>query len=217
MNHVSVAASGARTRARFYGCLAHALGSLPTEETSRSLGDMAAQLGFRAQPSDIALRALKQEYMELFVLPNPRYVAPYESAHRIPAQGDPRPPEDARVHPSATAVRRFYRETGVLPGQDIPDHIANEVSFLAYAWSKEAQATPIEAQGWRHLRAEFRREHLLPWVGRLRERVSEQDRLGYYRLALRLLERLLREEEDADAETRWAGVGREAMVGAASA
>lgn len=42
----------------------------------------------------------------------------------------------------------------------------------------------------------FRRGHLIKWIGDLRKKVVERDRLGYYRAALEVAEAVLREEAD---------------------
>ncbi len=196
MKRASMAAGEARRRAAGYACLARVFGALPTEETVQALREIATDLRI-AGATEWPLPDLKREYVELFVIPNARYVAPYETAFR----DEPQPPAcsgSAIGGESALAVGGFYLETGMPVQQDTPDHLANELSFLAYAWSKQAQAVAAEAERWRHLRAEFRREHLLPWVGRLSPIVSQRDRLGYYRLALRVAETLLRHEEQTD-------------------
>ncbi len=197
MKRATKTADEARTRAYFYACLARAFGSPPTEESVQAVREIAAELRI-AGVADWSLLDLKHEYMDLFVIPNPRFVPPYEAAFSEAPEPPPcrRKPLEGE---SALAVGGFYLETGMPLQQEPPDHIANELAFLAHAWSREAQAPPIEAEGWRQTRKEFRREHLLPWLGRLTQTVSGHDRLGYYRVALQAAETLLRSEEESEA------------------
>ena len=77
-------------RARLYGFLAGVFGSPPTEESQHALSDMATVLGIDC-PRELAVSELEREFMDLFVVPNSRYVAPYESAYRDRWLLPPRP------------------------------------------------------------------------------------------------------------------------------
>ena len=151
--------------------------------------------------------------MDLFVVPNPRYVAPYESVYRDCWVLPPGPGKESAeqvigrllMGESTLQVRQAYLQAGVLPEEDLPDHIGNEFRFMAYLWTREAEASDGEAQAWAERRAEFRREHLLKWIGQLRERVAERDRLGHYRVALQVAEAVLLDDSEGDGAQEAAG------------
>lgn len=193
-------------RVRVYGFLAGVFCSAPTAESVRAVSQMALTLGISC-PERLSLSELEREFMDLFVVPNPRYVAPYESVYRDrwllePASGTepgtrpaPLVMERLLMGESTMAVRQAYLQVGVLPEEDLPDHIANELRFMAHLWAREAEAGG-DAPGLADLRQWFREEHLLKWIGQLREKVAERERLGYYRVALEVAETVLQGDAD---------------------
>ena len=193
-------------RVRIYGFLAGVFCSAPTAESVHAVSQMALTLGISC-PEALSLSELEREFMDLFVVPNPRYVAPYESVYRDrwplePASGTepgegsaPLVMERLLMGESTMAVRQAYLQAGVLPEEDLPDHIANELRFMAHLWAREAEADG-EAPGLADLRQRFREEHLLQWIGQLREKVAERERLGYYRVALEVAEAVLQGDAD---------------------
>jgi len=193
-------------RVRIYGFLARVFCSAPTAESVHAVSQMALTLGISC-PEGLSLGEVEREFMDLFVVPNPRYVAPYESVYRDrwllePASGTepgkgsaPLVMERLLMGESTMAVREAYLQAGVLPEEDLPDHIANELRFMAHLWAREAEAGG-DAPGLTDLRQRFREEHLLKWIGQLREKVAERERLGYYRVALEVAETVLQGEAD---------------------
>lgn len=189
----------AEARACIYAFLARVFRSHPTDGSVRALAEMATALGI-ASPTNVALDALDREYTELFVVPGPRYVAPYESVFRdrwqVPAvlKRGSNPGEGVRMikgllmGESTLAVRQSYLDAGVLPDEDLPDHIANELRFLAYLWQQAARC-PADQVAVVHERcARFRHEHVLTWIGQLRQKVAAVERLGFYSAALAVAE-----------------------------
>ena len=193
-------------RVRVYALLAGVFCFPPTAESAHAVSQMALTLGISC-PEGAALSDLEREFMDLFVVPNPRYVAPYESVYRDrwllePASGTeagkgPAPVvmERLLMGESTMAVRQAYLQVGVLPEEDLPDHIANELRFMAHLWAREAEAGGA-APGLADLRQRFREEHVLKWIGQLREKVAERERLGYYRVALEVAEAVLQHDAD---------------------
>lgn len=191
-------------RQNIYAFLANVLTSRPTADTVGRVRQMAEVLGIPC-PDAWPIGDLEQEYVDLFVVPNPRYVAPYESVYRdawlLPVAPDPESPFAARsrmikglvMGESTAAVRECYREAGLAPSEELPDHIANELRFMAYLWERETQ-TPQERGRYATLRARFRDEHLLKWVGLLQARLRESERLAYYSLVLQVVETVLQDE-----------------------
>ncbi len=195
----------AAERERIYAFLAGVFSSPPTADGLRALSQMALTLGISC-PEGLSLRELDREFMDLFVVPNPRYVAPYESVYRDRWQLGPGGESESGEGPdhrgmagplmgeSTMGVRQVYLQVGILPKEELPDHIANELRFMAYTWARQGEAQAAEAPAWAELRERFRREHLLLWIGQLREKVAERERLGYYRAALQLVEVVLQED-----------------------
>lgn len=201
-------ASEAEAMAGIYRFLAGVFSSYPTEEGAKTLCRMANELGIPC-PCSFSMDELVMEYEQLFVVPNPRYVAPYEFVFEdewflLPAP-DPRsrPPARGRkakhrlMGESTLRVWETYLAAGMLPYRDLPDHIANELRFLAYLSGLEAAATNGDgSQTETHKR--FRQGHVLNWIGKLRTRVTERERLGYYGAALQVAETILEVDEKLD-------------------
>lgn len=192
-------------RAGIYAFLANVFASSPTRQTVQGVCDMARVLGIPC-PDGLALDELEREYLELFVIPNPRYVAPYESVYR---DAWPLPPAPGGLEPadgqsfmvkgllmgeSTLAVQRCHEGAGVAAAEDLPDHIANELRFMAYLWTREAGQPENTGEPSAARRMRFRDEHLLEWIGQLRDRILESERLGYYPAALEISEFILRSE-----------------------
>lgn len=199
---ITLSVSIPEARANIYHFLADVFGSHPTQNSIDSVRDMAGVLGIPC-PGDLTLAELDQEYMELFVIPNPRYVAPYESVFRdcwlLPAalKRGSNPGETSLkikglvMGESTLQVRQAYLEAGVLPSADLPDHIGNELSFMAHLWAREAENPPAEAEALAERRKQFRQEHILKWIDDLRERLMESDCLGHYTAALQIAQAML--------------------------
>lgn len=204
MGAASIAARDARARADVYGFLAGVFSSHPTHESVQALRRMADSLGMGC-PEPSSLGELDQEYMDLFIVQTPRYVAPYESVFRdelslppvLPRRSNPAETgtkiKGLLMGESTLQVRQAYLQAGVLPEEGLPDHIANELRFMAYLWTREAEEEG-EAPPLAVLRQRFRQDHLLQWIGPLRERVAERDRIGFYRAALEATEAVLQDD-----------------------
>ena len=187
----------AAERVRMYGFLAGVCCSAPTAESAHAVSQLALALGISC-PEGLSLGELEREFMDLFVVPNPRYVAPYESVYRDgwllepasvtePGKGPaPLVMERLLMGESTMAVRQAYLQAGVLPEEDLPDHIGNELRFMAHLWAREAEAGEEGAGRLADLREAFRRDHLLQWIRPLLARVQENDRLGFYRVVLEI-------------------------------
>jgi TorA maturation chaperone TorD len=190
-------------RARLYGFLAGVFGSPPTEESQRALSDMATVLGIDC-PRELAVSELEREFMDLFVVPNARYVTPYESAYRDRWLLPPGPGKDATeqaiggllMGESTLAVRQYFLDAGVLPSQDLPDHFSNELRLMSHLWSGEAAESRGGHGRLAELRTKLRDDHLLKWLGELRGKVSKQDRLGFYSAALHVVEVVLEDDRN---------------------
>jgi TorA maturation chaperone TorD len=192
-----VDAAEARARASVYAFLASLFHSLPTEDSVRAVREMAGGLEIE-DPGPFALKELEREYMDLFVVPNPRYVAPYESVFRDswsnPVE-DGAPIRGLLMGDSSLAVQRCYDEAGVAPEDELPDHVSTELRFMGWLWEQQAERESGDAAAIAELRIRFRADHVARWIADLRGRVAERDRLGFYAAALRVTEAVI--ESDA--------------------
>lgn len=149
----------ARTMAEVCAFLAGVLSAPPTEETAGAVARMASALGV-ACPVDVGASTLEREYADLFVVPNPRYVAPYESVYRdrweMPAAlqtgagpaGKGGAIKGLLMGESTLRVRRLQLEAGLQPQRDLPDHVANEMWLLAHLWKgKPKPRSPTAPSG----------------------------------------------------------------------
>ena len=197
LSTTSVDATEARARASVYMFLASLFHSLPTEDSVRAVREMAGGLEIEA-PGPFVLKELERDYMDLFVVPNPRYVAPYESVFRDswsnPVEGGP-PLRGLLMGDSSKAVQRCYDEAGVASEDELPDHVSTELQFMAWLWALQAEPESGDAAAIAELRSRFRADHVARWIANLRGRVAERDRLGFYAAALRVTEAVI--ESDA--------------------
>ena len=199
----------ARAKADIYSFLATVFSSHPSEGSARVLEGIAALTGVPF-PTGLPADGIEQEYMAMFVIPGPRYVAPYESVFRDRwlISGNLEPGSDARsediaaqgllMGDSTLAVRRCFVDAGVLPENDLPDHLANELRLVAHLWRIESDPSAADRENVAALRREVRDEHLLKWVGDLRERLESRDELGYYAAAICVTESVLESDRAAD-------------------
>lgn len=183
------------SRAVIYDLIATALTTPPTAPVVRAVREMARTLGFGC-PEEWSLEDLRDEHRLLFVVPNPRYVAPYESVYRDAWEwGEPCDTQAAGDGPhsriikgllmgtSTLEVDRCYRDAGVRPREDLPDHVGNELRFMAFL-CRQRETKTTERHDVKALYARIRDDHLLMWLPLLRERVRESETLDFYTLTL---------------------------------
>jgi len=198
----------ARTMAEVCAFLAGVLSAPPTEESAGAVARMASALGI-ACPGDVATATLERDYADLFVVPNPRYVAPYESVYRdrweVPgafrsADGGAEGSATGKgllMGESTLRVRRLQLEAGLQPQRDLPDHVANEMWLLAHLWKKEAEATPADRPEWARRRVQFSNEHLQQWLGDLAAKVRQNQRVGIYGATLEIAQAVIGVDDEA--------------------
>lgn len=195
----------AEYRARTYDLLAAVLGSVPTEESTSALCTVAQALGIPC-PDGLALGDIRREYMDLLVVPNARYVAPYESAHRDSRlvqtpDGNTQRRAGLLMGDATLAVRQAFMDAGVRPLRDLPDHIANELRLVGHLWHVEACGDSEQALEAARQRGHFIAEHLLCWIGELRDKIAQSSETGYYFAALEAAQALL-DAESASVQAR---------------
>lgn len=189
-------------RAGFYGFLATALSAPPTHDSVWGICQMAAAFGF-SPPDGFSLKDLSREYLELFVVLNPRFVAPYESVFRDCLNGNVGERDGlagatadtvTAVSGSALDIRQYHLEAGLASNEQMADHIGSELRFMADLWWRQESASASEARRLASIRARFRNGHLLQWIDRLSKKVAENDRLGYYTTALKVVEAVVEDD-----------------------
>jgi TorA maturation chaperone TorD len=199
-----VPTTDAGARANVYAFLATLFSAHPTEDAVRAVREMAEDLTLE-DPGPFALDELAREYMDLFVVPNPRYVAPYESVYcdrwmPVGRTGEASCGDSGMsargllMGDSSLQVRRCYEEAGVTPREELPDHVATELRFIAWLWGQQAVRDASGAAVIARLRERFRTDHLGRWIGPLREEVAKRARGGFYAAALSLTEAVLQSD-----------------------
>lgn len=193
----------AEVKGRLYGFLSSLFLLGPSDDQVRRLTEILQILQLPPL-STCSLDDLKREYYYLFVVPNPRYVRPYESVYRDSIRiefvgstelGTPSTTKRIKgllMGESTRDVARYYREAGFYPSTELPDHVGNELFFLGYLVDKSRASFGQEAAKLGRLYDEFRSEHPLRWFGKLKGRVNKEDATGYYRSAISVTDALLR-------------------------
>jgi TorA maturation chaperone TorD len=189
-------------RARTYAMLADAFSCAPTQESTSAVCQVAQALGI-SSPNSLSLEEIEREFMDLLIVPNPRYVAPYESAYRdrwmIPGpDGAERSCTGLLMGDSTEAVRQAFADAGVRPLRDLPDHIANELRLVGHLWHVEACADTPSATEAARQRQLFVADHLLQWVRELGGKIAQTSGTGFYRVAMDVAHALLRAETATD-------------------
>lgn len=128
---------------------------------------------------------LKQEYMDLFVVPAGRYVTPFEDVYR----GQTTDGTQARgplLGERAIAATKIYREAGAemdMACKELPTHIGVELAFMSFLCAREAADEDMGASGerYRELQTRFLRHHLNEWFPRLSRAIQEKAQSRMYR------------------------------------
>jgi TorA maturation chaperone TorD len=208
-----VARDQAESRSSMYGFLAAHYLCRPDEDLVQHLLDQALlrELSSIFGPQAVAklreltasvlpgedVADLRQEYMDLFVVPSSRYVTPFEDVYR----GKPADGEAGRgrllVGELTIALRRRYREAGaemVRACKQLPNHIGVELSFMSFLCNKEAAAIADEEYAWldrgerqaadsvryRDLQISFLEEHLNEWFPQLSQSIQARTKSSFY-------------------------------------
>ena len=167
-------AEEARTRASSYELLALAL-SPPSVELAEAVSKADAPF---ALPT-LSPVELIPEYHRLFVGPGSLPAPPYESVYR----------EGWRVMGETTLdVQRRYEEAGcvfVPSFNELPDHVAAELGFMAVLCEEETKAWEAEdlseALAWLRRERAFLDDHLTRWLSAFSERLLASTEVLFYR------------------------------------
>lgn len=158
-----------------------------TDEYWSAFSALLAELNLENQWQEIAaglaeddpVSDLQIEYTRLFINAVPHVIAPpYASVH-FGADG-------SLYGNIAEKTNRFYQENGFeYAGDDLPDHIVNELEFLAILVQENEKGYD-----------EFRRKLFLPWFARFKEKVLVEANHPFYRVVITLIDFFTREEQE---------------------
>lgn len=139
-------------------------------------------------------REARQEFMNLFKVPGGQYVPPYESVFRDARDIDGRTVSGLLMGPSAMAVQQWYR-LGALDispeWEDLPDHIALELAYLAHLCAKEQEFASGGQEGllgraW-EMERDFLAAHVVSWAGAMSHRIQSKTSHPYFLAVAALL------------------------------
>jgi TorA maturation chaperone TorD len=168
--------------------LAQAASHCSTEPGARPLLEWL--LEHSQDDSGAVVEALAVEYARLFIGPGPGLAPPYESFYAGSAR---------RFYGEAVSeVAAVLRNEGVEVDTDFgapADHVAIELSlmrYLASAGARDASSGPPERSSRVRTQCDFLDRHLLRWVPDWAADVAREDKTGFYRAAVELLDGFLR-------------------------
>ena len=145
------------------------------------------------------LALLQEEYTRLFVDDIPELLAPpYASAYTSSGE---------IIRYPARSVLEAYRQAELAFYSDsfeLPDHLSVQLEFMVYLSNETLSARYLNqserAAAFHTFQIQFLQEHLLYWVPTWCQRVSKEDRLGFYTAMAQLINDWL------DNETRELGL-----------
>jgi len=149
--------------------------------------------------------ALGEAFDELFLVPGPKYLTPYESVFRDSrVLGDGREVRGLTFGPSTDEVMRYYALAGVEISDrydELPDHVGLEVEFMRLLCEREeeqlSRGDVALARSIRETQAGFLNRHLASWLPDLVARARERLAHPFYTCLLALL------RDFADADLRY--------------
>lgn len=124
------------------------------------------------------LKSVKQDYNDLFAVPGPKYVAPYESVYRDTTRLDGSPSLGLLMGPSTIQVKKIYAHAGFELSPhcpELPDYLGIEMEFMAVL-STEEQFSP-------HLKPiqlDFLQNHLARWIEPVSARIQQNAETLFY-------------------------------------
>lgn len=227
VNHLSddaEASQEAKARGSMYRFLAAVYLHPPTEDMVRQTRNQAfvedlvgliseqAATGLKAYAATLdpkeEILLLKQEYLDLFVVPAGRYVTPFEDVYRG-IRRDGKQERGPLLGERAVAVKVIYREAGAQMDQackELPTHIGVELAFMGFLCEREAvtiddrgdaefsegeQSTAAKNKVYCQYQQKFLQEHLNNWFPQLNQAIQEKAKSHFYRGLAQLTEDFL--------------------------
>lgn len=203
-------AENARARANFYRFLATCYLQPPTQEFLQHFADMTfinelqslfgdevvVELQELTQLNEKSSLGLRQEYMDLFVVPAGHYVTPFEDVYRG-LRLDGKQERGPLLGDRAVAVKTIYRIVGAnldKTCKELPTHIGVELLFMSFLCEQEANGNndeladkDDETQGGktapdvlRQWQLKFLHEHLTDWFPQLNQAIQNNAYSAFY-------------------------------------
>jgi TorA maturation chaperone TorD len=131
--------------------------------------------------------SLRQEYMNLFLVPGRQYVRPYESVYKDKQFGSKKA-SGLMMGESTTAVKKFYKQSGakISDGQkNLPDHFGLELEFMSFLCKKEAEEWKNNneslANNYFFKQKSFLENHLIQWIYDFCSELASLAKLDFYK------------------------------------
>jgi TorA maturation chaperone TorD len=145
-------------------------------ETLPSAADLdRLETAWRLESTGETLRILQGEYVRLFVNSLPEVPCPPYGSFYI---------EGTLMGESTVALRNLYRSYGFV-ADEIPDHVAVELEFLALLAASSQGDPAVEKV------REFLVSHLRTWMPLFLDHVEENDDTGFYKASSRYARKAL--------------------------
>lgn len=142
--------------------------------------------------AECSIEDLKQEYMDLFMVPTSKYVAPYEAVYCDERIVGAKVRKGLLRGKSTAAVERFYKMAGAEMAdgvKDLPDHIGFELAFMAFMCGRERQAWEAKdetlARALLKWEKVFLASHPARWSEELSCAIQKKAECAFYRWAAR--------------------------------
>ena len=166
------------------------------------------------------LAALRQDYMDLFVVPAARYVSPFEDVYRG-MRLDGKQERGPLLGDRAVAVKTIYRTVGADLDKickELPTHIGVELLFMNFLCEQEATGYEHElpnksnnipdeestASIFRQWQLKFLHEHLTDWFPQLNQAIQEKTESIFYRgIAELTMAFLIRDKDELIKQLRF--------------
>lgn len=214
-------------RANFYRFLASLYLQPPTQEILQHFADetfideLQSLFGDEVKTEFKALTRLDQKdclaelhqgYMDLFVVPAGRYVAPFEDVYRG-MRLDGKQERGPLLGDRAVAVKTIYRTVGAnldKTCKELPTHIGVELLFMSFLCEQEATGNEHEVRDksneipdeestasiFRQWQLKFLHEHLTDWFPQLNQAIQEKSDSSFYRGIAKLTAAFLIRDKD---------------------
>ncbi|MFP3983296.1 MAG: molecular chaperone [Desulfurivibrionaceae bacterium] len=128
--------------------------------------------------SDDFIEDLQTEYTRLFINASPHVIAPPYASVNMPGEG-------TLYGPISEKTKDFYKSRGYdLDDHDLPDHIVNELEFLAIMADEDQEGLE-----------EFLQSLFRPWFAEFKAKVCRESQHPYYRVTIQLIDFFTKKEE----------------------
>jgi TorA maturation chaperone TorD len=145
-------------------------------------------------------KSVRQEYMNLFVVPSRQYVRPYESVYRDKQFGSDKA-SGLVMGESTTAVKRFYTQAGVKISPiytNLPDHFGLELQFMHLLCMRESEAWKQREKDksfqYLELQRLFLKDHLAQWSNEVCTEIVRLAKRDFYKAIAEITKRYVAQD-----------------------